>query len=55
MVAPEAVASEEVAASSSSTGLYDFFPTARAAFTGISSHPNDARFYIATNNREFKL
>ena len=35
MVAPEAVASEAVAASSSSTGLYDFFPTARAAFTGI--------------------
>ena len=33
MVAPEAVASEEVAASSSSTGLYDFFPTARAVFT----------------------
>jgi len=33
VVAPEAVASEAVAASSS-TGLYDFFPTARAAFTG---------------------
>ena len=32
MVAPEAVASEAVAVS---TGLYDFFPTARAAFTGI--------------------
>ncbi len=34
VAAPEAVASEAVAASSSSTGLYDFFPTARAAFTG---------------------
>ena len=34
MVAPEAVASEAVVASSSSTGLYDFLPTARVAFTG---------------------
>ena len=50
MVAPEAVASEIVAASSSSTGLYDFFPTARATFTGIElKRINDYDVQTKTN------
>ncbi len=35
VVASEAFTAEGAKALSSSTGLYDFFPTARAAFTGI--------------------
>ena len=52
MVAPEAVASEAVAASSSSTGLYDFFPTARAALTGIFTDFNLLRRYVINDLEE---
>ena len=52
MEAPEAVASEAVAASSSSTWLYDFFPTARAAFTGkLMLFPEAAKRASETGER----
>ena len=47
MVAPEAVASEAVAASSSSTGLYDFFPTAKTFFTGKKMEESKVKELVA--------
>ena len=46
MVVSEAVAAEGGKPSSSSTGLNNFFPTAKTAFTGISV-PNMAKFAVA--------